>query len=183
MVDKRGAAAERPAVTTDPGLGMGVRFSPHVLVFGLTFVAIFYAAQGAVVGFVHAWWDDSYRQVEFVMDEWRDNDGSPYIAGHLAGSSEPSPFHLPGSVVGGKRMMLEVPSAGFEPGKRVPVWYSAEAPMFSYNGEWTNGIPVAALPTRPGWGQVALWGLVTLGVAVAGFAATVGVAARFSRSA
>ena len=30
-------------------LATGWRFSPQVLVFGLTFVSIFYAAQGAVV--------------------------------------------------------------------------------------------------------------------------------------
>jgi len=173
--------SDGPVVTTDAGLGTGFRFSPHVLVFGLTFVAIFYAAQGAVVGFVFAWWGASYRQVEFVMDEWRPNEGYPYIAGTVVGSSAPSPFHLAGAVVDGKRVVERVPSLVYEKGARVPVWWSDEAPFFSYNGELTNAVPVAALPARPGWGQVLLYGLLTLVAAVAGFALTVYVAARFSR--
>ena len=169
-------------MTTGAGLGSGFRFSPHVLVLGLTFVAMFYAAQGAVVGFVHAWWGGSYGQVEFVMDEWRPNDGYPIIAGHLAESDEPAPFHLAGATVDGRRVMLDLPTVSFAPGTRVPVWYSPQAPLFSYNGESTNGVPVAALPTRPGWGQVASWGLATIAVASAGFAATAWVAGRFSRA-
>ena len=175
------AGREQQPVTTDAGLRTGFRFSPQVIVFGLTFVAIFYAAQGAVVGFVHAWWSDSYRQVEFVMDEWRPNDGYPYIAGHLAGSADPAPFHLPGAIVGARRVAKEAPSIAFEPGARVPVWWSDAAPTFVYNGEPVNGVPVAALPVRPGWGQVLAHALATLAVAVAGLAATLWVAARFSR--
>ena len=170
-----------PTASTDAGHGMGLRFSPHVIVWGLTFVAIFFAAQGAVVGFVHAWWHDSYRQVEFVMDEWRPNEGVPYIAGHLAGSNEPAPFHLPGALVGDRRVAKEAPSIAFEAGARVPVWWSDAAPTFVYNGEPVNGIPVAALPVRPGWGQVLAYGLLTIVVALAGFATTIGVAARFAR--
>ena len=170
-----------PTVTTDAGLRTGFRFSPHVIVFGLTFVAIFYAAQGAVVAFVHAWWGDSYRQVEFVMDEWRPNEGYPYIAGHLAGSTDPAPFHLPGALAGERRVAKEAPSIAFVPGASVPVWWSDEAPTFVYNGEPVNGIPVAAMPVRPGWGRVIAHALLTLAVAVAGFAATVWVAARYAR--
>ena len=181
MADRK-ASTQQPTVTTDAGLGIGFRFSPQVLVFGLTFVAIFYAAQGAVVGFVHAWWGGTFRQVEFVMDEWRPNDGHPYVAGHIAGSTSDAPFHLAGAEAGGKRVVERGTSIDYEKGARVAVWWSDEAPFFSYNGEWTNAIPVAAMPIRPGWGQVALYGLLTLVVAVAGFALTAWVAARFSRS-
>ena len=163
-------------------LASGWRFSPQVIVFGLTFVAIFYAAQGAVVAFVHAWWSDSFRQVEFVMDEWRPNEGYPYIAGHLAGSSEPSPFHLPGALVGNLRVAKEAPTIAYAPGTRVPVWWSEEAPLFTYNDTPVNAIPVAALPVRPGWGKVVVHGVLTLVVAIAGFLATAWVAARFARS-
>ena len=163
-------------------LASGWRFSPQVIVFGLTFVAMFYAAQGAVVAFVHAWWSDSFHEVTFVMDEWRPNDGYPYIAGHLAGSSEPSPFHLPGAVVGGQRVAKEAPSIPYVPGTRVPVWWSDKAPQFVYNGEATNGVPVAAMPVRPGWGKVIVHGLVTIVVAIGGLLATAWVAARFARS-
>lgn len=163
-------------------LASGWRFSPQVIVFGLTFVAIFYAAQGAVVAFVHAWWGDSFRRVEFVMDEWRPNDGAPYIAGHLAGSGEPSPFHLPGALVGTRRVAQEAPSIDYAPGTRVPVWWSAQAPLFTYNGEAVNAIPVAALPVRPGWGKFVVHALLTLAVAIGGFALTAWVAVRFARS-
>ncbi|MEO8485299.1 MAG: hypothetical protein ABI585_03080 [Betaproteobacteria bacterium] len=179
MADRK--PTEQTTVTTDAGMGTGFRFSPHVLVFGLTFVAIFYAAQGAVLGFIHAWWGDSFQQVEFVMDEWRPNDGYPYIAGHITGWTQDSPFHVAGAVVGDKRVAQAVPSLAFEKGARLPVWWSNDAPFFSYNGELTNAIPVAAMPTRPGWGQFLLYGLLTLVVAVGGFIGTVWVAARFSR--
>ena len=175
------AQRDPPTVTTDAGLKTGFRFSPHVIVFGLTFVAIFYAAQGAVVGFVHAWWRDTYRQVEFVMDEWRPNEGYPYIAGHITGSQEPSPFHLPGAVVDGKRVAQEAPAIAYEKGTKVPVWWSDQAPTFVYNGEPVNGIPVAARPELYGWGRVFLFGLLTIAVAIGGFVVTVWVAARFSR--
>ena len=163
-------------------MALGWRFNPQVIVFGLTFVAIFYAAHGAVIAFVHAWWSDSYRQVEFVMDEWRPNEGTPYIAGHLDGSSEPSPFHLPGAVLGGRRVSKEAPTIDYAPGTRVPVWWSDEAPLFVYDGEATNGVPVAAMPVRPGWGKVIAHGLLTLGAAIGGFLATAWVGSRFARS-
>jgi hypothetical protein len=174
-------APPEPPATTGATLRTGWRFSPQVIVFGLTFVAIFYAAQGAVVGFAQAWWRDSYRPVAFVMDEWRPNDGFPYIAGHLAGSQAPAPFHLPGEVVGGRRVVEGAPSIAFAPGARVEVWWSDEAPTFVYNGEAVNGVPLAVQPALYGWGRVAAHALLTVVVALAGFAATAWVAARFAR--
>ena len=175
------ATDEVPTVTTDAGLRTGFRFSPHVIVFGLTFVAMFYAAQGAVVAFGHAWWNDSSRQVVFVLDEWRPNDGYPYITGTLADGSE-APFGLDGAVVDGKRVMKEVPSVAYERGSRIRGWWSDSAPSFSYHGASTNAIPVAAMASLPGFGPVLGWGVLTRVAAVAGFALTGWVATRFARS-
>jgi len=172
---------DAPTVSTDAGIRTGWRFSPQVIVFGLTFVAIFYAAKPAVIAFVHAWWSSSFRQVEFVMDEWRPNDGHPYITGQVTGWSEPPPFHLGGAELGGRRTVEGVPALAYEKGVRVPVWWSDRAPLFSYDGARTNANPVAAMPTLPGWGQVLAYALLTLVTAAVGFALTLWVAARFAR--
>ncbi len=66
----------------------GVQFSPHVIVFLLTLLAAIPPLRGAIVSGVYSWWDKTYTKVEYVMDEARPNDGSPYIAGHLAGSTD-----------------------------------------------------------------------------------------------
>ena len=162
-------------------MAAGVRFSPQVIPFILTFVAMFYAAQGAFVSFIHLWYGKSYRQVEFVMDEWRENAGHPYVAGHLAPGAEPSPFHLPGRVADGKRVLEEAPGVTFEAGKLVKVWYSPDAPFTSYNGESANGVPVDALPERPGWGRFLLGVVLTIAAAVLGFLTTGWVGTRFAR--
>jgi hypothetical protein len=65
-----------------------VRFSPHVIVFLLTLLAAIPPLKGAIVSGVNWWWDKTHDKVEYVMDEARPNDGSPYIAGHLAGSTD-----------------------------------------------------------------------------------------------
>lgn len=136
----------------------------------LTAAGVFYAAQGAVVGFVWWWWAPTYRAVDFVMEEWRPNEGDPYVAGKLAGSGEP--MGLPGVEAGGRRVLKEAPGIAFEPGATVPIWHSPDAPLFAYNGEWTNAVPVAALPVRPGPGRVLSSALLSLVVAVVGLYAT-----------
>ena len=158
-----------------------VRFSPQVIPFMLTFVAMFYAAQGAFVAAVHLWYGESFRQVEFAMGEWRPNDGVPYVAGTIVGSSEPAPFHLPGKIVDGKRVLAEAPSVGYAAGRVVKVWYSPDAPLASYNGEGVNAVPVDALPERPGWGRLLASLGTTLLAAVVGLAVTVWVANRWAR--
>lgn len=156
------------------------RFSPQVIPFMLTIAAIFFAAQGAFVSAVHLWYGSSYRQVEFAMEEWRPNEGSPYVAGAIAGSSEPSPFHLPGKVVDGRRVLAEAPAVPFEAGRTVKVWYSPDAPLMSYNGEAVNAVPVDGLPERPGWGRLLASLATTIVVAIVGFFATGWVANRWS---
>ena len=176
------ADASPPSSPGSPvaGLRFGFRFSPQAFVIVATGAAMFYAAQGAVVGFVHAYWNDSFRQVPFVMDEWRPNDGSPYVAGRFADSAEPPPFHLPGAEIGGRRVLKEAPSVAFEPESTIPVWYSREAPTFAYNRQWTNAVPVAALPERPGWGRFVVHALLTLAIAIIGMRATWWVFQRYS---
>src|SRR5512146_851638 len=85
-----GKAREPKAAPVLPGMSLswGARFSPQVLVVLLTFAAAVPPLKGAIVSGVHWWWDRTYAQVEYVMDEARTNDGSPYIAGHVAGSTE-----------------------------------------------------------------------------------------------
>lgn len=158
----------------------GFRFSPQAIVIVATGAAMFYAAQGAVMGFVHAYWNESFRQVAFVMEDWHPNEGSPYVSGRLADAQEPSPFHLPGAEVGGRRVLEEAPSVAYEPGATVRVWYSSEAPTFAYNRQWTNAVPVAALPERPGWGRFAVHALMTLAIAIVGMRAAWWVFQRYA---
>jgi len=174
------APSPRPPGSPAGAWRFGFRFSPQVFVIMATAAALFYAAQGAVMGFVHAYWDASFRQVAFVMEEWHPNEGSPYVSGRLADSPEPAPFHLPGAEVGGRRVLKEAPSVAYEPGATVPVWYSSEAPTFAYNHQWTNAVPVAALPERPGWGRFAVHALATLAIAIAGMRAASWVYQRYS---
>lgn len=159
-----------------------LRFSPQVIPFLLTIAGMFFAAQGAFVAFMHLWYGASFGQVEFVMDEWRPNEGFPYVAGHLANSTEPSPFHLPGKVIDGRQVLEEAPGVPFEAGRAVKVWYSPDAPFTSYNGESVNAVPVDGLPERPGWGRLVTSLALTIAVAVAGFFATGWVARRWART-
>ena len=78
------------------------------------------------------------------------------------------------------RVLKEAPSVAYEPGATVPVWYSSEAPTFAYNHQWTNAVPVAALPERPGWGRFAVHALATLAIAIAGMRAASWVYQRYS---
>jgi len=130
------------------------RFSPHTLVVMLAFAGVFVAMQGAVVGFVWWWWAPTYRAVDFVMEEWRPNGGDPYVAGKLADSGEP--MGLPGVESDGRRVLREAPTIAYAAGARVPIWHSPAAPTFSYSGAWTNAVPVAAMPERPGLGRIVL---------------------------
>ena len=174
------APSPNPSGSSGAGLRFGFRFSPQAFVIVATGAAMFYAAQGAVMGFVHAWWNDSSRQERFVMEEWHPNEGAPYVSGRFADSPEPPPFHLPGAEIGGRRVLKEAPSVAFEPEATIPVWYSREAPTFAYNRQWTNAVPVAALPERPGWGRFVVHALLTLAIAIIGMRATWWVFQRYS---
>jgi hypothetical protein len=157
-----------------------VRFSPHVIIFLLMLLAAIPPLKGAIVSAVFWWWDKTYTKAEYVMDEARPNDGSPYIAGHLDGSTEQ--HNLVGLMQGATIVVKVLPQEAFAPGKRIPIWTSADAPNFLVFGDEVNDVPVAAFPKRPGLlsflGYLA-WLIATL---VVGFGLMGWVAQRWSRT-
>jgi hypothetical protein len=158
----------------------GVRFSPHVIVFLLTLLVAIPPLKGAIIFGVNWWWDTTYTRVEYVMDEARPNDGSPYIAGHLAGSTDQ--HNLLALMRGTTMVVKALPQEAFAPGKRIPIWHSADAPNFVVFGDEVNDVPVAAVPERPGLpsflGHLA-WLFATL---IVGFGLMMWVAKRWSGS-
>ena len=168
---------ERPAAMR---FSWGVRFSPHVIVFLLTFLAAIPPLRGAIVSGVYWWWNKTYAQAEYVMDEARPNDGYPYIAGHLAGSNDQ--HNLVGLMQGTTMVVKALPQEAFAAGKRLPIWHSEKAPNFLVFGEEVNDVPVAAVPERPGLlsflGYLS-WLLATL---VVGFRLMAWVARRWTRT-
>jgi hypothetical protein len=158
----------------------GARFSPHVIVFLLTLLAAIPPLRGAIVSGINWWWDKTYTKVEYVMDEARPNDGSPYIAGHLAGSTDQR--NLVGLMHGTTMVVKAFPQEAFAPGKRIPIWHSANAPNFVVFGDEVNDVPVAAFPERPGLHNFLgylTWLLATL---IVGFGLMGWVAHRWSRT-
>ena len=117
--------------------------------FLLTLLAAIPPLRGVIVSGVNVWWDKTYAKVDYVMDEARPNDGFPYIAGHLEGSTEQ--YNISGVMQGSTVAVKGAPAEAFAPGKRIQIWHSAEAPDFGVFGAEINGVPVASLPERPGW--------------------------------
>jgi len=180
-MDDAGKARQAKASPPLPGVSVswGARFSPQVIVAVLTFAAAVPALKGMIVSGVHWWWDRSYAQVDYVMDEARPNAGSPYIAGHLAGSTEQR--NLVGVMQGSTIVVKALPQESFVAGKRIAVWHSDEAPNVVVFGEEVNDVPVAALPKRPGLMSLigfSAWLVATL---VVGFFLAMIVAARWAR--
>jgi hypothetical protein len=64
------------------------RFAPHVLVFPLVILITLPVLRELLVSWNYWWYGPSYRQVTYVMDEFRPNGGSPYIAGHFEGETD-----------------------------------------------------------------------------------------------
>jgi hypothetical protein len=170
------AAGESPGAS----FRWGARFSPQVLVLIATLIAAVPAAKGTVLSGIFWWWSTSYRQVEYVMDEARPNDGAPYIAGHLAGATEQ--MNIRGEMHGATMAVKGAPHETFAPGKRIPIWYSERAPLISFQGDDSNEVPVAAMPERPGliaFLGYLVWLLATL---IVGFGLAVWVANRWART-
>ena len=163
-----------------PTFRWNVRFSPHILVLLLTLLVAIPPLRGAIVSFVHWWWSASYVQIDYVMDEARPNDGAPYIAGHLEGSTEQT--NLVGSTVADAIVVKALPQEAFAPGKRLRIWHSAEAPSFVVFGREVNDLPVAALPSRPGLLHLLGYLLWLLATWIVGILAMAWVKSRWSRS-
>ncbi|MGH7899639.1 MAG: hypothetical protein ACREQQ_16920 [Candidatus Binatia bacterium] len=167
-------------IASGPSFRFGAKFSPHILVFLLTLLAAIPPLRGTIVAVVNLWWGKSYAKVDFVMDEARPNDGYPYITGHFEGSTEPR--GVVGLMQGTTMVVKGAPSEAFEPGKRIAVWHSPDAPNFVVFGAEINDVPVASLPERPGWTSLLLhlvWLYLTF---VVGLRATAWVAKRWSRT-
>jgi len=144
-----------------------------VLVLGLPVL------KRAVVGWHFWWYGPTFRQMTFVMDEFKPNEGSPYILGHFEGESDP--WGMVGRDLGGGRQVVDaMPSIAFAPGATVPVWYSPAAPLTIYFGEEANIFPVAARPVLPGAGMFFGWLLAEFGIFVAAVGLTGVVYRRFS---
>lgn len=162
-------------------MNFGFRFNPHLLVFlgSLFFASLFglYALHAGVW-----WWNaGTYVQRPYVMDEGRPNDGSPYIAGHFEGSTEQ--VNILGAMKDGAVVVAGAPNERFEAGKRILVWHSPVAWDLVVQGRWTNNVPVAALPERPGFLRTFGYLAVAVAILVAGFKATVWVYHRYSTGA
>lgn len=157
----------------------GARFSPHVLVFVLT-VGLFGWLLGRAGAYaVFLWYANSYRVVEFEMAEVSPNDGAPYFSGRFAGEAETA-------LLTGERLGDDIVVSGteqrFAPGRRVPVWHSAEAPNTIVMGLETNDVAVDAMPTLPGVLPFLAYLAAALATAWAGGRVTVLVADRWART-
>jgi hypothetical protein len=153
------------------GLSTRLRFSPQVLVVLVLAVPFFFCVREAIGAAIWAWHGASYRRVELVLDEVRPNAGYPYAAGHIEPGGEP----LGEAVVrGGKGWVLENDRAiAFQPGLRVPIWWSPEAPTVGYGrGRYTNGMLVARFPKRPGAMIAVGWSLGALVLIILGIRLT-----------
>ena len=179
MGDSNQAEDTKPAETM-PGtrLRWGARFSPHVIVFLFTLLAAIPPLKGAIVSGVYWWWDKTYSKVEYVMDEARPNDGSPYIAGHLAGRTEQ--HNLLGLMQGTTMVVKAAPQEGFAPGKRIAIWHSPYAPNFVVCGDEVNDVPVAAITERPGLPTFLVYLVWLFATWIVGFGLMVWVANRWS---
>ena len=103
------------------------------------------AIVGAVVATVHVVWSDSFRVVDYTMDEAHANGDAPYVSGRRADN---------GAVVNvaarrdGQAYL--VGDEAFAAGRTIGLWVSDDAPDIIISGQRTNAVPVASLPKRPG---------------------------------
>ena len=171
-----------PATEALPGVRFdwGARISPHVIVLLLMCFAAIPPLKGVIVSGVYAWWDKTYAKVDYVMDTAEPNAGSPFIAGHIDGSA--GQHNLLGQMRGSTMVVKALPQEAFEPGKRIAIWHSDEAPNFVAFGEEVNDVPVAAVPKRPGVASFLVHLVWLLATFVVGFAVMAWVAKRWTRN-
>ena len=151
-------------------LAARMRFNPRVLVFAVALFCAWPAIVGLVVSGIHVIWDGSYRQVDYRMDEARPSAGVPSITGTLSTTGD---VRVIGARKVGERYLVgEQGDAEFAPGKTIKLWWSPSAPDILIQGQRTNGVPVSALPERPG--VLVLLGYVIWLVAVILIAAFMG---------
>lgn len=148
-----------------------MRFNPQLLVFVVTMMVALPAIVGLVVSGIHVIWGRSFRQVDYTMQRAEENGGTPYIGGALAGTNAE---HLVSArLVAGAFLVGDRGDEAYAPGKTIKVWWSPDAPDLLISGLRTNGVPVAALPERPG--------IVALAGCLAWLVATFAIGARVAR--
>jgi hypothetical protein len=161
-------------------ISMWATWRPHLLVFFATFLLSIFPLRGLIVSGIFLWWNSSYRSVDFVMDEARPNSGSPYIAGHIEGSTDQR--NVVASLKDGVMVVKAAPSEAFAAGKRLPVWHSDTAPTMTVFGREVTDVPIASMPGRPGVVSFLISLVWFLATWMIGLRATAWVAARWSRS-
>jgi len=134
-------------------------------VIGLGFA--WFPVVGLVDSGIHVLWGSSYRQVDYTMLEARPNEGSPYITGTLSATGET--FLIATRQIGERILVGRSGDDPFAPGKVVKLWWSPSAPDLLIEGRRTNGVPVSAMPERPGIVELlgyALWLFAVVAVAI-----------------
>ena len=139
---------QRSAEREGARFAFGWRFNPQVLVFVIGLGFAWFAIVGLVETGIHLLWGSSFRQVDYTMLEARPNDGSPYITGTLNATGET--FLIATRHSGDGFLVGRSGDDPFAPGKVVKLWWSPSAPDLLIEGRRTNGVPVSAMPERPG---------------------------------
>lgn len=178
--DWRPAGPAPPPPPSTGSVRWGARFSPQVLVVVATLAIASRPLKGAIINGVFWWWSDTYRQVEFVMDEAQVNAGYPYIDGHLDGATDVT--RITGVMVGGQIAPDGAPEDVFAPGKRVTIWRSPTAPDFGVEGVSVNEFAVSARPVLPGLSTFLAYVAATIVMLWAGLWATMWVGMRWART-
>lgn len=143
------------------------RFNPQVLIFVIALGCAWYPIVGLVETGIHLLWGPSFQQVDYTMLEARPNEGSPYITGTLHPTGEE--FLIATRKIGDRFLVGRSGDDPFAPGKVVKLWWSPSAPDLLIEGRRTNGVPVSAMPERPGLLALlgyALWVAVVVVIAV-----------------
>ena len=121
------------------------RFNPQVLLLVVAGLLAWPAIVGAVVATIHVLWSDSFRVVDYTMEEAHANGDAPYVSGRRADNGAAVNVAArrdgPTYVVGDET---------FAAGKTIGMWVSDAAPDIVISGRRTNAVPVASMPERPG---------------------------------
>jgi hypothetical protein len=124
------------------------RFNPHVLVLMIGLACAWFPIAGLIESGIHVLWGPTFQQVDYTMREARPNEGYPYITGTLHPTGEE--FLIATRQTGDRFLVGRAGDDPFAPGKVVKLWWSPSAPDLHIEGRPTNGIPVSAMPQRPG---------------------------------
>ena len=148
MATQRGGEPGDERRRPRPTLAFRWRFRPQLIAFLFGLFCAWFAVAGLVESGIHVLWGPTFRQVDYTMSEARYNDGYPYITGTLQTTGEE--FRVAARRSGDTYLVGREGSDVFAAGKVVKLWWSPSAPDLAIEGRRTNGIPVSAMPERPG---------------------------------